>query len=109
MHSHSAKKKVSEALNPADQEEDERKDDKLFGSPNKKKDKKAKKSEEEEDDGGENDDEIRVSLPVWEFVAKIPDPEWCWNNHIENIEYNRRTGEYRYTTLDPWHEQYAWA
>ena len=43
MHSHSAKKKVSEALNPADQEEDERKDDKLFGSPNKKKGKKAKK------------------------------------------------------------------
>ena len=66
-------------------------------------------SSEEEDDGGENDDEIRVSLPVWEFVAKIPNPEWCWNNHIDNIEYNRRTGEYRYTTLDPWHEQYAWA
>jgi hypothetical protein len=66
-------------------------------------------SSEEEDDGGENDDEIRVSLPVWEFVAKIPNPEWCWNNHIDKIEYNRRTGEYRYTTPDPWHEQYAWA
>ena len=67
------------------------------------------KSSEEEDDGGENDDEIRVPLSVWEFVDDVPNPEWCWNNHIDDIEYNRRTGEYRYTTLDPWHEQYAWA
>ena len=65
--------------------------------------------DEDEDEDEEDVDQCNDDDDPWEFVEHVPNPDWCWTNNIENIEYNRRTGEYRYTTPDPWHEQYALA
>ena len=56
----------------------------------------------------EDDGDWEEDADPWEQVMDVPDPEWCYDNHIDNIEYNRTTGEYKFTTLDPWHKWYAW-
>ena len=44
----------------------------------------------------------------WQRVEYVPNPHWCFDNNVDNIEYNRARGEFRFTTMDPWHNWYAW-
>jgi hypothetical protein len=61
-----------------------------------------------EDVNGSGDEEAVVECQEWQWVKYVPNPDWCLDNNVENIEYNRARREFRFTTPDPWHQWYAW-